>query len=571
MIRPGPVASAAGPVLSQQFSAGHTGVSVHLVDRVTDPVPPWSCGSSIFSGMADLLLAWLVGVYARVSRDTRKHTKRERASVNQQVSDALADIADLGQHEGRPVVVNEIYQRDNDVSASRHSTKERQDWPLFVKAIQEGRINFVVLWECSRGSRESVEWLTFLALCRDLAVPIRVVTHERTYDVRNPRDWKTLADEGIDSEVESAKTSRRVKRDKEAVRTSGRPDGPLCYGHKREYDPDTGELLRQVPEPVESRVVLEIFERYVGGEALTSIMRDLNQRIDLPEDDPKRVPRQRRGAKWSTTALRRTLTNPAHIGKRRHPDTGEMLDTQWPPLSETLPATFWAAQRLIKERSNSQSRQNPGKAKYLLTRIMVCGVCNATIARYVLRGIPRYHCSGLDAGGALTGKKGCTAVNQGYVDEYITDMVIARLSQPDLLSKAAVQDDAVVILAQAEADALQEKLDEAYEGYKQGIFTMDQYAERKVELTAKIAAAEAAARDLGLPPVLRTFTQLLGQQDSLAARALVTEMWKGFPLPGKRDVIRSLFSTIRLNKGTVGRFDPDRIAVEWRRWSPPDS
>lgn len=525
--------------------------------------------------MSDLLLAaWQAGIYARVSKDKRKRMIRERASVGQQVGDARADVEELGSHEGRPILIKEVYDHDNDVSASRYSTKVREDWPRFVRDIENGIINFVVLWESSRGSRESVEWLQFLALCRSLAVPIRVVTHGRTYDVRNPRDWKTLADEGLDSEVESAKTSLRVKRDKKEGRKLGRPDGPLCYGHKREYDPDTGELLRQVAEPQESKVVIEIFERFVaGGEALTAIMRDLNTRIDLPVGDPQRVPRLRRGAKWSTEALRRTLTNPAHIGKRRDPHSKELMDTQWPPLSETLPLLYWAAQRVMNERSSAHATQSPGKAVHLLTRFMTCDVCGGVIAHQPLKKqSPRYHCSGLDAGGAATGKSGCVSVRQDWADDYITDMVVHRLSQPDLLSQAVVQDDAVVIIAQAEADSLRATLDEAYEGYKRKILTLDQYAERKLELTSQIEAAEAAARNIGIPPILRTFTGLLGASDRATAEALVREMWEGFPVSGQRDVIRSLFSELKLmrvGKG-VRRFDPDRVHHEWRRWSPSE-
>lgn len=521
--------------------------------------------------MSDLLLAaWQAGIYARVSKDKRKRMIRERASVGQQVGDARADVDELGNHEGRPILIKEVYDHDNDVSASRHSTKVREDWPRFVRDVERGHINFVVLWESSRGSRESVEWLQFLALCRSLAVPIRVVTHGHTYDVRIPRDWKTLADEGLDSEMESAKTSLRVKRDKKEGRKIGRPDGPLCYGHKREYDPDTGDLLRQVAEPDESRVVIEIFERFVRGESLTAIMRDLNSRVDLPVGDPQRVPRQRRGAKWSTEALRRTLTNPAHIGKRRDPHSSELLSAQWPPLSEELPILYWAAQRVINERSSANF--TPGKAKHLLSRIMICGVCGATIAQHRIKNRPRYHCSGLDAGGAATGKSGCVSVRQDWVDDYITDMVVHRLSQPDLLSQAVVQDDAVVIIAQAEADALRATLDEAYEGYKRKILTLDQYAERKLELTSQIEAAEAAARNIGIPPILRTFTGMLGASDRATAEALVREMWAGFPVSGQRDVVRALFSELTLNNGVKGsrQFDPDRVGHEWRRWSPSE-
>ncbi|WP_346266124.1 zinc ribbon domain-containing protein, partial [Glycomyces rutgersensis] len=242
-------------------------------------------------------------------------------------------------------------------------------------------------------------------------------------------------------------------------------------------------------------------------------------------------------------------------------------DTQWAPLSESLPVLYWAAQRIMKERATAV--QSPGKAKHLLTRIMTCGVCGATLAQHRIKGRPRYHCSGIDAQGVATGRNGCVSVSQEHMDDYITNLVVHRLSQPDLLAQAAVQDDAVIVLAQAEAEALRAKLDEAYAGYKRDVLTLDQYAERKLDLMARIEAAEAAVRNLGIPPMLRAFTGLIGANNNTQAEALVREMWKGFPVAGRRDIIRALFSKLSLRAGVPGGqvFNPDRLERTWRKWS----
>ena len=47
---------------------------------------------------------------------------------------------------------------------------------------------------------------------RDRAVRIYVETHGRLYDMANSRDWRTLADDGVDNEAETNKTSERCGR-----------------------------------------------------------------------------------------------------------------------------------------------------------------------------------------------------------------------------------------------------------------------------------------------------------------------------------------------------------------------
>ncbi len=66
------------------------------------------------------------------------------------------------------------------------------------------------LWESSRGSREQAEWATLLNLLRDSGILLHVTSHRRLYDLNNPRDRRTLDEDGVDSAYESAKTSMRI-------------------------------------------------------------------------------------------------------------------------------------------------------------------------------------------------------------------------------------------------------------------------------------------------------------------------------------------------------------------------
>ena len=52
--------------------------------------------------------------------------------------------------------VHEIYK--DGVSASRHATRKRGDWPKLLAAIDAGQVQVLWLWESSRGDRTLSSW-----------------------------------------------------------------------------------------------------------------------------------------------------------------------------------------------------------------------------------------------------------------------------------------------------------------------------------------------------------------------------------------------------------------------------
>jgi DNA invertase Pin-like site-specific DNA recombinase len=69
------------------------------------------------------------------------------------------------------------------------------------------------------------EWVELIEECERNAILIRVTTHGRYYDPRNPRDRRSLLEDAVDSEYESSKVSIRAKRAAAAGALEGWPHG----------------------------------------------------------------------------------------------------------------------------------------------------------------------------------------------------------------------------------------------------------------------------------------------------------------------------------------------------------
>ena len=108
-------------------------------------------------------------------------------------------------------------------SASKYAARARSDWPKLLKMLTGPDVNVLWLWESSRGDRKASTWLQLLETCEEHGVRLFVETHERLLDVSNAIDWKALASDGVDSELESRKTARRINRHVDAQIEDGRP------------------------------------------------------------------------------------------------------------------------------------------------------------------------------------------------------------------------------------------------------------------------------------------------------------------------------------------------------------
>lgn len=514
--------------------------------------------------MANVLPGCRAALYARVSKDTRKLHQNRGRSVAQQVSKGRQVADEL------TVASLKIYDRDNSVSASSFSKKFRDDWAQLMADLAEGQFDLVMLWEASRGSRTSKEGVAFVDLCAEQNVLIYILDEETAYNPRKPRDRKRLLEMFVDAEYESGLTSVRINRDKLSLIESGRPDGKIPFGHRRLYDERTRELIRQEPDPEARSCIREGVQRVNKGHSLRRILRDFNKRNKHDRDCPRWVPTITEGIPWRNDNLRRVLLNPAHIGMRAHPDTGEIIEAGWAPLFDD-PAwidEWWGCHRILTSEDRYVSRAS--RAEHLLSYFMTCAVCGrrqatgrAPVGK--TRNI-RYSCRDdrrMDPPPEVG--PGCTSVRTSWVDDYVAELIAERVSQQDVIARIGATNDAEAAEARAEVKRLEAKLQEAFKGYEMEILTLEQLGKRKSKLEPQLEAAKEAAATAGAPPVLREFLKLTAG----VGKDIVLQVWKeDVPIEARREVVQLLFEYIKLNRIRPGikRFEAERIEYKWREW-----
>ncbi len=148
----------------------------------------------------------------------------------------------------------------------------------------------------------------------------------------------------------------------------------------------------------------------------------------------------------------------------------------------------------------------------------------------------------------------------GELDECLTKLVIERLSGPDAYPHLpGRQDEAAVVALRAEEAALRAELDGYVDDAAEGRIDRQFVAKVVAKLNTRIADAQRRIEQAITPPAL---TGLLpGDPDDPDDN--VRKRWDRASISAKREVLRLLFASIVVSKGTgeVGK----RVAVEWRQ------
>lgn len=503
----------------------------------------------------------LVREYLRVSQD--------RSGIGKspvQQHDEMAVECDRRRWRLHPVPY-----RDDNRSASRYARKPREAFLELMDDLRADAFDADALgiWESSRGSRRTSEWLELIDLCMERGVLIWVLTHGRVYDPANARDRRSLREDASDAEYESDKTSERLKRDVRANAEKGRPHGKQIYGYRRIYDSETRNLIEVVPHPEQAPIVIEAARRVLAGETFYMIAKDFNRRDLAPRRKAYRATRKNLG--WTSVAIKQMLSTPAYAALRQH--RGEIIGpAMWPALIE--PQTWRKLQTVMNP--PHRKRSNTWPAKHLLTGIAACGECGANVRvgkqnagkrrpnKKTGASHPRNHYNTYVCVGA-PGRTGFhVAMKESHLDAIVVDLVLARIERPDFLARIGQRDQD----ADAERDGLLREIEQHREWLGQVAAEAERrrdigYLSRQEDLVLpKIEAAEARLGFLsGADPVIL----------DLARSGRVREIWSEHEEAGDidwcRHVVRSVV-TPRLHRSRRPRgskgLEPERVVPDWR-------
>ena len=232
--------------------------------------------------------------------------------------------------------------------------------------------------------------------------------------------------------------------------------------------------------------------------------------------------------------VRRIALNPAYTGKRSY--NGVLFDAMWPPLVN--PVVFQAASDVLRDPTRLTTR--PGRARWLLSHIAVCDVCDAPLAalphgagkgsRY-----PMYRCSG-DA---------CVFIRMDYLDAYVTGRVRRLMSTVTFTGN-----DGEALKLRSEAAKLQASLDTKARACARGEMSDRAYMLMEADLLPKIARLTKAADAVAVP---------------LPMRGISMDDWVNLDLAVRREVIRAAYEIRVRTRQKYGRgFDKDRVIMNLR-------
>lgn len=471
----------------------------------------------------------------------RKSNKDKRRSVERQ----LHDLTETAAHEG--LTIGRVFV-DPDLSASRFARKGRPDFDELLKHIESG-CHMIGIAEASRGSRRLTEWSAFLDLCREQRVKIWVSSHERVYDLSRRRDWRALADEGLDAADESEKLSERVLSGKRKAAREGKPAGRLQYGFTRTYNAK-GEFVEQVAHPTEAPIVAEMVRRVAAGDSLFQVARDLNDRGVT----------MRGGSPWAGRFIRQVVLRPSYVGRRVHQGQ-DVGPAAWEPIVDV---DEWRQAVALLTRPERRATTRGTALAHWLTNVALCGVCqrNRLTLKSGVAGKRRYHCDPREGCGKLF-------VSARALESIIERMVLARLGEDDAAEIFHRPIDSRALRqAESEQKTLDDRLKEHYAESAAGRLSARGLSEVEAQLLPDIDRARARVRRLSVPADLDDMDP-----------AEVIQRWPDLPAQTRRRYVRVLAELVvapAARRGPVfdvRRLDGSRWVGDTRTWGelrPPE-
>ena len=457
-------------------------------------------------------------MYARISSDR----DGDHLGVSRQVEDCERLVARKGW------VVAERYV-DDDVSA--YNGKRRPAYRRMLDDIRGGFLDAVVVWDADRLHRQPKELEEFFDVCKDAGVT-KLASVSGDIDL-STHDGQFLARIlGTVAKKESDDKSRRIRRKHEELAQAGK----IAGGGTRPYGYESD---RRTVRESEAVVIRDCASRLLAGETIRSLCADLSER-DLPTVS---------GGQWKTQTLRTLLMSGRISGQREY--HGQLVAVAvWPAIISPAETT-----RIRALLSDPARRTNKSARRYLLVRLLRCGVCGETlVSRPRSGGARRYVC----ATGPNHSGCGRTYVMADTLERFVVEAVLYRLDSPELVAAlSGTPADPDGEAWQAEIEQSQAQLDELAGVYGRREIGLSEWSAARAPIEQRVTDARKRLSRLN-----RT-TALDGHVGNASD---LRERWASLPLTRQHAIVAAVLDHVLVGPGRRGynRFDPSRFTPVWR-------
>jgi len=442
------------------------------------------------------------------------------------VSRQVEDCEQLVERQGW--AVEERYV-DDDVSA--YSGKPRPAYRRLLDDLRGGCLDAVVVWDLDRLHRQPRELEEFFDLCKTAGVS-KLASVSGDVDL-STHDGQFLARIlGAVAKKESDDKSRRIRRKHAELAQAGK----IAGGGSRPYG---YEVDKRTVRESEALAIRECAARLLAGEALRSICNDLNERGVATVT----------GAEWKPQTLRRMLLSARISGQREH--NGEIVATaEWPAI--ITPAETTRIRALL---SDPDRRTNKVARRYLLVRLLRCGLCGETlVSRPKAGGARAYVCArgpGFSGCGRIT-------VMADPLEEFVVEAVLYRLDGPELAAAmSGLPGDPDSERWQAEIDQSRADLDRLAAMYGRREIGLSEWQAARTPIERRVTDAK---KQLGRLTRTTALAGHVGNADALGER------WQTLPLTRQHAIVAAVLDHLVVAPARRGynRFDPGRFTPVWR-------
>lgn len=381
-------------------------------------------------------------LYARFSSDLQRATS---------IEDQFRNCRKRAELEGWAVVATYAD------AAMSGADANRPQYRAMLEAAARREFDVLIVDDLSRLTRDAVECER--AIRRLEFIGLRIIATSDGYDSTSKARKVHRGFKGLMNEIFLDDLRERVHRGltgqaQKHFWCGGRPYG---FRLKPVLDPTRLDVYGQPArigtvleiDNEQAAIVREIFARFIDGASCLAISRELNDRgVPSPGSTWKRKTRRCRG--WMASAIRVILKNPLYCGRMRwnvsqfvrDPDSGKYKRRRRPQADwvenreESLriisDEVFERAQARTRASADSDKRlKSGGKARYLLSGLLVCKVCKA---HYVIADARSYACSGHWRGGACSND---IRVRRDAIERVILGGIYRDLLAPERVARMA--------------------------------------------------------------------------------------------------------------------------------------
>lgn len=477
------------------------------------------------------------------------------------------------------------------VDQSRSAYDKRAKRPGYDSMVADyaaGRFDALVCWDLDRLTRQPRQLEDWIDAAEERGLAIVTASGEADLTTQSGRLFARIKASVARGESEQ-KSARQKLAQTQRARQGRPPKGvrPLGYALDGSVIADEAEAVRAIYTAFDSGATLRAIARGLSGDPEQAhlgvparprhtwvLVEEANERRreqnrSLPPQQQKRLREHRCGRDdpWPASTVTEILRNPRYAGYSTYTPTDlrrrratENRDTsrrrswreiivrdedgkpvlgQWEPIVDE---SLWLrVQAALDDPSRAANVGGDVSRRHLGSGLYLCGVCGRPVRSYSRA----YRCP-----------EGCVTRTRSHIDDYVAQVVAARLSQPDALGSVDADQPVRLPEIETEIEALHSRIAAAEADYAEGLIEALDLKRARDAARSRIDALEIERVRLARGHTGRL--PILGTADPAAA-------FTDADLETRRRVVDVLMA-VTLHRAQQGRkgFDPDSVGIAWK-------